>query len=235
MLIAHAPAGYLLTRLLSRTLFKDIVLPQRTNRFYQILMCAGILGGIFPDFDFIYHIFIDSDHTSHHSYLTHLPMFWLSVWLILFAIGRMRKDRRFVAVATTFCASVMLHLVFDTITGKIYWLYPFVRTGVNVFKVADVHIWWVHNYTHHWTFLIEIVIIAAAMIIFLRVKETIGVIAEPLRRNRKLRLVSLRLTVCALGVSVVMIVGSMRFSIDNRIVHKVKQLKQYIVRMAFSS
>ena len=232
MLIAHAPAGYLLTRLLSRTLFKKIVDPQRSNRLYQLLMITGILGGILPDFDFIYHIFIDSARTSHHSYWTHLPIFWLAVWVVLFAIGQWRRNRRFIAVSTTLCASAMLHLIFDTLTGTIYWLYPFSRAGVNMFKVADVHIWWVHNYTCHWTFLIEIAIIATAMIVFLRVKETAADMVDLFRRHEKLRAISMRLGVCALGIGIVVLVGSMRFSIDNRIVHKVKQLKRYVVRMA---
>jgi hypothetical protein len=235
MLIAHAPAGYLLTRVLSRTLFKDTVEPERQNRLYQLLMFAGILGGIFPDFDFIYHIFIDSDRTPHHSYLTHLPMFWLSLWLMLFALGQWLKDRRFFALTTTFCLCAMLHLVLDTLTGVIYWFAPFNRMGLNVFTVADVHVWWVRNYTDHWTFLIEIFIVGVAMILFLRVKETIGYLVELFRRNKKLRMLSLRLAVCALGVGAVLAVGSMKFSLDNRLVHKAKQLKEFIVRMALSS
>ena len=92
-----------------------------------------------------------------------------------------------------------------------------------------------HDYTNHWTFLIEIVIIVAAMIIFLRVKETIGLVVELFRRDDKLRLAVLRIGVCVLGAAVIVIVGSMRFSIDNRMLYKVKQLKQYIMRMTFSS
>ena len=235
MLFAHAPAGYLLTRVLSRTVFKDVVKPLRTDRLYQLIMFAGVLGSIFPDFDFIYHIFIDSDRTPHHAYFTHFPVFWLSLWVVLFAVGRWRMDRHFVAVVTVFCAGAMLHLTLDTLTGVIYWFAPLSHVGINVFKVADVHVWWVINYTDHWTFLVEIVIAAIAMAVFLRVGDAIRDVGVLFPRNGKLRPAILRLTVCALGVGVVVMVGSMMYSLDDRIVHKAKQLKHYIERIAFSS
>ncbi len=235
MLIAHAPAGYLLTRILSRTLFSDSVQPQRDNKLYRLLMFAGIIGAVFPDFDFFYNIFIDSDHTPHHAYLTHLPIFWLALWAVLFAVGRRRFDRRFTVTATIFCGCAMLHLVLDTLTGVIYWLAPFSHAGVNVFKVADVHIWWVRNYTDHWTFIVEIIIIAVAMIQFLRVKETLADMVDLFRRNGKIRAISVRLAVCALGLGFVFLVGSLKFNLNERIVNKAKHVKHYIERLTFSS
>jgi dipeptide/tripeptide permease len=231
MLIAHGPAGYLLTRFLSRTLFKDIVVPERKNRLYQRLMVAGVLGGIFPDFDFIYHLFIDSARTSHHSYLTHIPMFWLALLLIFAGYGGLRKNIPFMALSSTFCLGAILHLVLDTLTGVVYWFYPLSSKGLNIFKVADIHVWWVHNYTYHWTFLIEIGIIAAAMIIFMRVKETIADIVHLFRKQEKLRALSLRIGICAIGVAVIAVVGAMKFTLDNRAVEKIIKIKQYVARM----
>lgn len=228
MLIAHGPAGYLLTHVLSRTLYRDIVDPVRTNRLYQAMMIAGVIGGICPDFDFIYHIFIDSDRTPHHQYITHLPLFWSGVWVLCLLIGQWRRDRRFTAVATIFCASAMLHLVFDTLTGTVYWFKPLCLAGVNVFKVADVHIWWVQNYVNHWTFLIEIAITVTAMIVFLRVKESVALVADLFRRNEKLRLLSLRIIICTLGIGLIVLVGSMQFNIDNKAFHKVLNLKHKV-------
>jgi hypothetical protein len=235
MLIAHAPAGYLLTRFLSRTLFKHRVHPKRTDRLYQLMMAGGIIGGIMPDFDFIYHIFIDSDRTPHHSYITHMPLFWLGVLGVLFLVGKRMRNRNFIAVSTTLCCSALLHLVFDTLTGVVYWLYPFSKKGFNVFAVADVHVWWVHNYTNHWTFLIEIVIILTAMIMFLRVKETTAYVIDHFRQHEKLRAVTLRVGICAAGLIIIVLVGAWQFNIDNRIFRKVIELKNHVVRMAFSS
>jgi hypothetical protein len=231
MLIAHAPAGYLLTRLLSRTLFRDIVLPERKNKRYQLLMAAGIVGSIAPDFDFIYHLFIDSARTSHHSYITHMPVCWLGAWLCLAGIGLLQKNRLFIACATTFCLCAGLHLALDTLTGVIYWFYPLSAAGINMFKVADVHVWWVSNFTHHWTFLFEVAWVAAAMIVFLRVRETVADVVQLYRGNERVRALTLRLGLCALGVAVIILTGSMKFSIDNRAADKVLKLKHYMVRM----
>jgi hypothetical protein len=143
-------------------------------------------------------------------------------------IGTWRHDRRFLAVTTVFCASAMLHLVFDTLTGKVYWFLPLSTAGVNVFKVADVHVWWVKNYLYHWTFLFEIVIAGAAMVIFLRVKETAALVADLFRRDAKLRHATLRVVVCLLGIGLIALAGAMRFSIDNKVFHKAINLKHRV-------
>jgi inner membrane protein len=231
MIIAHGPAGYLCARFLSRTCFAKLIKPQGFKPLYRIFMFAGILGGIFPDFDFIYHIFIDSDRTPHHKYLTHLPVFWLSLWVLCFFIAYLLKHRQFFAVATVFCFSAFVHLVLDTITGPIYWFAPFSHVGVNVFKVADAHFWWVSNYLEHWTILFELCIISIALFQFLRAQGALADIADFLQRHRRLKKMSLRLTVCALGMCLIMIVGSVTFDLNDRIIHKAKQLKHHIVRM----
>ncbi len=234
MLIAHAPAGYLLTRVLARTFFKHVVDPVRSNRLYQAMIAAGMLGGIAPDFDFIYHIFIDSDRTPHHTYLTHWPIFWLALLGVALLSGRVERIRKWMPVAVVFCAAALLHLVCDTLTGVVYWLAPFSAAGFNVFKVADVHLWWVENYTSHWTFLIEIAIVMSAGVIFLRVKETTLYILHHFRSHEKLRQIAVRMVVCTVGLIIVVLVGSMKFNIDNKIIRKVKELKHRVVRMAFS-
>jgi len=235
MLLAHAPAGYLLTRLLSRTIFKNSVDPKRSDRLYQLLMVAGIIGAILPDFDFLYQIFFGSRKDSHHAYITHIPLFWVGICSLLVAVGYWRKNRHFIAVAITGCMSALLHLGCDTITGVIYWFAPLGKKGINLFAVSDVHLWWVHNYTYHWTFLLEIAIVAVAMIYFLRVKETITGLVLLFRHSPTLRAITLRITVCTIGVALVILVGSLRFNIDNRIVDKMNKIRHHVVKMAFKS
>lgn len=231
MLLAHAPAGYLLGRVLSRSLFKGTASPGREGKFHRLLVIAAMLGGIFPDFDFIYHLTIDSSRTPHHSYFTHIPAFWLALWLMLFAVGRLRNNRPFSAIASTFCLGALLHLVLDTLTGTVYWFYPLSARGVTIFKVADSNLWWVEKFTHHWTFIIEIVIVGAAAAVFLRVKETALEIARLFRVHGKIRALAFRLGVCASGFAAVVLVGSMRFSLDNRLLAKAVSMKQQAVKM----
>lgn len=231
MLIAHAPAGYLLARLLSSTMSQDVVQSNGKERWRHTFIAAGILGGIFPDFDLIYQFLFDPLVDSHHAYATHLPVFWLAAWCILFGIGSGLKNRSFIVLSTIFCLSAGLHLVLDTLTGVIYWFYPISGKGINVFKVADVHVWWVHNYMYHWTFLFEIGIVTIAMAIFLRVKESARVVMHLFRHQEKLRSLTFRLGVCVFGLAVIVIVGSMKFTIDNKAVAKIIKMKHYVARM----
>jgi hypothetical protein len=150
------------------------------------------------------------------------------------AMGKIRGDARIGAVSSTFCLSAIGHLILDTVTGNIYWLYPFSFVSVNIFEVADVHVWWVNNFLYHWTFLIEIAIVLSAMAVFLRVKETVLYLVRLFAGSRKLRLISLRLGICILGLGAVAVVVSLKFSIDNRIVHKMMQIKHAVVRLVES-
>jgi hypothetical protein len=127
------------------------------------------------------------------------------------------------------CAAAILHLVCDTITGEIYWLYPLSSRGFNLFSVSDVHVWWVQNYISHWTFLVEIAISTIAMVVFLRIKETINDLVHIVNHSAKLRSIIVRLTVCITGVMLVILIGSQRFDIDNRIFKKIIFLKQKIL------
>lgn len=233
MLLAHAPAGYLLTRFLTRTVFKKSIDPERSNRFYQAVMFAGLIGAILPDVDFIYHLFFDPNKTPHHSYITHMPILWISLTVLSIVTGKLFKNSNFTIVSVTACLSALLHLVCDTITGVIYWLYPLNNKAFNVFSVSDIHIWWVQNYLSHWTFLIEIAIVFLAMVIFLRVKETAAYLMFLFRRSVRLRGILMRMTVCFTAIVIILLVGLVRFDIDKKILKKLS-VKAKVIKTAFS-
>jgi inner membrane protein len=230
MLIAHAPAGYLLGRIMSWVVKKDPAAFPDMEKTSRSIVTAAIIGGIAPDLDFIYHIFIDSARTPHHSYFTHMPFFWAGLWIVLYVIGKVRRDSSFRTIAAAFCLGAILHLLLDTFTGVIYWFYPFWGKGVNFFAVADVHVWWVENFTRHWTFTFEIAIIAAAMAVYLGPKKTLDDLAL-LFRHEKLRSLFLRCTVCAIGLAVVVLVGSMQFNVQSHALELVIKLKHHVERM----
>jgi inner membrane protein len=231
MLIAHGPAGYLLTKLISPFLLKNYKEQSEKDRVYNYLLAAGIIGGIAPDFDFIYHIFIDSTRTPHHSYITHMPIFWIGLCLLFSGLGKFFKNTTITAVAITFCAAAMLHLTLDTFTGVIYWLYPISGQGFNIVKVADVHLGWVQNFTHHWTFIFEIAIFMFAMAVYLRVKETIRDIVNAYRKYQKLREITKRLIICLTGILIILFAGSLKFSLDNKVFSKALQFKRIVAEM----
>jgi inner membrane protein len=230
MIIAHGPAGYLLTKFFAKTILRKSIPEGTSSRRYNTLILAGIIGGIMPDFDFAYHVFIDSDRTPHHAYITHMPVFWISLIILSVIAGRLFKKPYFSAISIAMYGAALLHLVCDTLTGEIYWLYPFSMHPFNVFSVHGTYIWWVHNYMYHWTFLIEIAIVTAAMVVFLRIPETIRYLFTIIQNDRKLQLMLVRLTVCMIGISMIILIGSIKFDFDNRVIQKVIKLKHYVSR-----
>ena len=230
MIIAHGPAGYLLTKLLTTRLLRNNMNQGITPRRYNILILAGIIGGIMPDFDFVYHVFIDSDRTPHHSYITHMPIFWISLMLISVITGRLLKKPFFSAVSIAMYSAALLHLVCDTLTGEIYWLYPFSMHPFNVFSVRGTYIWWVHNYMYHWTFLIEITIVVIAMAVFLRIPEIIRYLLPIIQKDKILQAIFFRLGVCTVGITCIVLIGSIKFDFDHRVLQKVIKLKHYVSR-----
>jgi inner membrane protein len=230
MIIAHGPAGYLLTKIFANTLLRNSMSSLHDPKRYNLLILAGIIGGIMPDFDFVYHIFIDSDRTPHHSYITHMPFFWLSLMSLLIVTGTLLKKPFFTAVSTVMCSASLLHLIFDTLTGEIYWLYPFSMHPFNVFSVHGTYIWWVHNYMYHWTFLIEITTVTIAMGVFLRIPETIRHLFTILQKDKILQAIIVRLGVCSVGITLILLIGSIKFDFDKRVFQKVIKLKHYVLR-----
>ena len=151
MFVAHAPAGYLLTRGLR----------------LRAPLWLGLLGSVFPDLDMLYFYLLDDRQHLHHSYWTHIPAFWVAMWLTGLALthGRARKFRPWVHL---FVASVLLHLALDTVCGGIRWLAPLSTDSFRLFRVTTRHGWWVANFLLHWTALFEVVILAASCVAVVR-------------------------------------------------------------------
>lgn len=121
MLVAHIPAGYLLTTSLL----------QRCGGLTELqkhwLLWLGLLAATLPDFDLLYFHLVDHRGHNHHSYWTHLPLFWLVLLLPVYALAtaRRRPALRW-ACGILFC-NVLLHCVLDSIASGIQWLYPLSR------------------------------------------------------------------------------------------------------------
>lgn len=155
MFIAHIPAGYLLTRWIQQ-------------RFHTAkYLWLGLFASVFPDLDLLYFYLLDNRQTLHHHYWTHLPLFWLSLWLVFTIVAIAFKRRTILILSTIFFANIILHFVLDTFVGGINWLYPFVDKDVFLFVVPATRDFWVWSFVFHWTFLAEIVIILWAFIVFL--------------------------------------------------------------------
>lgn len=163
MFIAHLPAGYILS--------KGVValgqLRRLSEQTKRRLIAAGMIGAIFPDIDLLYFYFIDHRQHGHHSYWTHLPVFWeaaLLVWIALF----WNRSCTWFWLGTAFGLSALGHMVLDSTAGGIRWLYPL---SLEYFRLAHIpagQAWWVMNFVLHWTFWLEIVIVVGAGIFYLQ-------------------------------------------------------------------
>jgi inner membrane protein len=156
MFLAHLPAGYLLTKILQKKF--------RTEKF----MSAGLLGSIFPDFDIFWFYFIDQKRHLHHSYLTHIPSFWLLLYSITFFAISITSRQKYKPLVMIFFAAIFSHLVLDTVVGKIQWLSPFNNTSYYLFEVPVQYNFWVWNFIFHWSFRLEIIIIVITIYVWFK-------------------------------------------------------------------
>jgi inner membrane protein len=153
MIIGHLPSGYLLGRVL------------RVGA--PVLMFAVILGAIFPDFDLLFFYLVDDRGLHHHRYWVHAPGFWVLVSLVVAPL-LWWVSRPMLALFAAFVAGNFLHVVLDTITGGIMWLWPYSTNLLSLMTVRPTHSHFVLSYMAHWTFWLEIALWISAVVIYVR-------------------------------------------------------------------
>ncbi len=158
MFIAHAPAGYLL----AKTIYKE------SSQWHTILLLALLVGSVLPDFDMIYFYLVDNRAHNHHSYWTHTPVYWLFIYCFGLAVGFALDSYRLLSLFSAVFMGVILHLFLDTFTGGIRWEYPFSNKYYVMISVPPIHGRWVLNSILHWSFLIELLLVALAGFKFIR-------------------------------------------------------------------
>lgn len=155
MLIAHLPAGWLLTQRIVPRLSRDAKEGRR-------LMALGLVASVLPDIDLLYYYLVDGRRTLHHDYWTHIPAFWpvlLALAAAVIVLARARVPWRDFVVLL---AGVFLHLVLDSVAGGVAWLYPWDTTRLALVEVPARFDWWVWSFVFHWSFLPELAILAWA-------------------------------------------------------------------------
>lgn len=161
MIVAHLPAGYIGARLLAPRLS----VPQGAMRPFLI---AGLIGAIAPDFDLLYFYLADQHQHHHHTLWPHFPVLWASLLLVSALWFHARRGGGCTPLAVIFSLNGLVHMVLDTVVGKIWWLMPFVDRPFSLFTVpARYHPWWL-NFILHWTFIFELALIAWAVYLWRR-------------------------------------------------------------------
>ena len=162
MFVAHVAGGYLLTRAYLRTICT-------ASTEYKILknyLLLGMLCSVLPDIDLFYFYLIDHRQHPHHTYWTHIPLFWILFTGFLFFLAKAVSNKNRDLLWLILLLNTELHMVLDSVAGGIYWLYPFSSEKYRLFVVTSRFDWWVLNYIFHWTFLMELLIIMVAVYVY---------------------------------------------------------------------
>lgn len=157
MFIAHLPAGYLLTDRLTRG-----------TRQRRLLMAVGMVAAVLPDSDLLWFYLVNDRQNLHHDFLFHWPLFWVAVAALVWIGGRLAGWRESGAVAAVALSSLLLHMVLDSIVAEIAWFAPFSDRTFGLMEVPARHDWWVWNFIRHWSFGLELLIVACAAATALR-------------------------------------------------------------------
>lgn len=151
MFIGHLPAGYICSKLIVNT---------------KPLILIGMLGAIAPDFDLFYFYFIDYKQHQHHTYWSHYPIVWLglsSFFLILYKFSVQKA-----LFGIIFAINGFIHILLDSIVGGIWWFAPFIDKPFVLFTVPAIYDPWWLNFILHWSFALELFILAWAILIWYR-------------------------------------------------------------------
>ncbi|HEX2206900.1 MAG TPA: metal-dependent hydrolase [Longimicrobium sp.] len=124
----------------------------------------GMIASVLPDLDLLWFYFVDHRRQVHHAYLPHLPLAWTALFAAAALVLWMgRVDRLVWLGMLVFGANVMLHQVLDTTAGGIRWLWPFSEAEFAMAHVEARYQPWYLNFILHWTFVLEVAILAAAL------------------------------------------------------------------------
>lgn len=103
---------------------------------------------------------VDQGSTHHHDYVTHKPI----VWAGILALGLGFRKALLMGIGL----GGLFHLVLDSIAGKVTWGWPFFDAETTLVVVEATHDHWVKSFLSHWTFKVELFVVAVAIIVFVR-------------------------------------------------------------------
>ena len=157
MLIAHIPTGYIVAKALKH---------ERKS-----LIIASMIFSLLPDLGLIYFYLFDGRQTSHREYFPHLPLVMCAAFLLTLPLYRMKFFEKFKPYYVLFFVNWAAHLVLDTFTERIYWLWPFSSRGFMLVEVPAAFGHWIVSFVLHWSFTVELAIVAVAVAIFLKSRK----------------------------------------------------------------
>ena len=154
MLIARAPTGMLMAAVLIK------LKPQAVS--WQRWYLMGAVMGLLPDLDMLWFYFVDHRHYHHHEYVPHWPIVWLSI-SVLALVWYGIKQSKAAACAVLLGLTGISHMVLDSVVGDIGWLKPWHNGLYAMFEVSNRYSPWQLNFIIHWSFAMELLLLALSI------------------------------------------------------------------------
>ena len=136
VLPGHLAGGYIATTVVLSLLPASV---QFSTDQLTILYIVGILSGEIPDIDLLLFYFLkkknkDQSKNNHREFITHIPLFWFIISLIIFSLGFLFNSKFIEILALLLLAGTFSHFVFDSIEYGIRWIEPFSKKRLSLFK-----------------------------------------------------------------------------------------------------
>ena len=128
-------------------------------------MFWGLLGSVAPDFNPFFFWLFDIEQDNHLNF-SHYPSFWLllliasAFWFVI--------DRRSQNPVSVFMLSIsgFIHMMLDTVSGRIYWLAPFSYRPFSIGELVENANPWLVNRFPGWIYGVELLILIWAVSLF---------------------------------------------------------------------
>jgi len=128
---------------------------------------SSLVFSVLPDLGLIYFYFFNST-ISHRQFFPHLPIVMLATLIITIPLYRLKFFEKMRVYYVIFFVNWFVHLVIDTFTERIHWLYPFRDEGIMLIEIPARYSHWIISFVLHWSFLLELAIIAVALALLFR-------------------------------------------------------------------
>jgi len=161
MLISHIPAGYIVTKKYNNIKKEEIS-----------FLKYGLIFSIWPDLDLFYFYLIDKRKSLHHLYFPHVPLFLIISFALIIVIKKLKLSQRIENIYYLFLLNWFVHLMLDTVTGGISYLYPLDKKLFYLIKIPPAYSNWITSFVLHWSFIIEIMIIIYALFLLFKERKT---------------------------------------------------------------
>ena len=168
----HFASGYLAAKALLRVVPYHFTPAQQHG-----LIEFGVLAGALPDVDMFYSFFkvsgitFKDDSINHRRFVSHAPIVWLVLGLVLFLVAR---SPYYKTMAIMLWLGAWIHFLLDSIDYGIMWLWPFSTKIYAIYNKQwtnestssnPIRYWWefMKRYVQLPTFYVEVIIIIIAL------------------------------------------------------------------------